>query len=273
MSIALDKAGIELASNSPYNRDDPESILFPLPGIGKDIRRKVNYAYLRPQIFDVQLKECIDYFGFSFAGDAHPYVMYFNLYVQKGATHAVSYLRNFFKERQSSWWKLPYGRWVPPIRPDLCLRGWDFLAKKHLFSKYKNEGNENLMPDSEEMIEIQIMRLNTIYRSISQIGYKKDYLKDLRGYKALANGFIRGIWLKKGLSKKFVVIGGHHRVATLAATGQKSIPVITRPGLTNEINLNALANWQTCSKEELHRLLFPVFVARLHCGNIVSPKL
>lgn len=64
-----------------------------------------------------------------------------------------------------------------------------------------------------------VSRLKEIYFSMKEEGFKPEKFNGFSSY------FIRGVLLKKESDYRFVVVGGRHRIAVLAALGYEQIPV------------------------------------------------
>jgi hypothetical protein len=87
-------------------------------------------------------------------------------------------------------------------------------------------------PCTREKIELEFARLTETFASIKAHGYLPDRFGDITGYFLLDNGQFR-----------FVVRGGKHRAAALAAMGRTHLPVRLKPGWVPVVSLDTLAEW------------------------------
>jgi hypothetical protein len=77
-----------------------------------------------------------------------------------------------------------------------------------------------------------IATVTETFASIKAHGYLPDRFGDITGYFLLDGGQFR-----------FVVRGGKHRAAALAAMGRTHLPVRLKPGWVPVVSLDTLAEW------------------------------
>jgi hypothetical protein len=111
--------------------------------------------------------------------------------------------------------------WLPPPRD---YRGEKGLGPEHGVSLFG--------PCSRAKIELEHARLTQTVASIAARGYLPDQFGDITGYFLLADGEFR-----------FLVRGGKHRAAALAAMGWTHLPVRFKPGWVRAVGLDSLAEW------------------------------
>lgn len=111
--------------------------------------------------------------------------------------------------------------WMQQPRP---YRGEKGLGPEHGISLFG--------PCSREKIELEYARLAEVFESIKAHGYLPDRFGDITGYFLFDDGQFR-----------FVVRGGKHRAAALAAMGRTHLPVRLKPGWVPVVSLDTLAEW------------------------------
>jgi hypothetical protein len=111
--------------------------------------------------------------------------------------------------------------WLQQPRP---YRGEKGLGPEHGISLFG--------PCSKEKIELEYARLAEVFESIKAHGYLPDRFGDITGYFLFDDGQFR-----------FVVRGGKHRAAALAAIGRTHLPVRLKPGWVPVVSLDTLAEW------------------------------
>lgn len=115
-------------------------------------------------------------------------------------------------------------RQLPWLRPRRPYRGEMGLGPEHGISLFG--------PCTREKIELEFARLTETFASIKAHGYLPDRFGDITGYFLLDDGQFR-----------FVVRGGKHRAAALAAMGRTHLPVRLKPGWVPVVSLDTLAEW------------------------------
>jgi hypothetical protein len=85
-------------------------------------------------------------------------------------------------------------------------------------------------PASLEIVRDEEVRLHRLRQAIETNGYRPDRFGDIGGYV-----------LQRGDEVRFFVHGGRHRAATLAALGQRHIPVKLRPGVPPVVDVSSLS--------------------------------
>ena len=111
--------------------------------------------------------------------------------------------------------------WLQQPRP---YRGEKGLGPEHGISLFG--------PCSKEKIELEYARLAEVFESIKAHGYLPDRFGDIIGYFLFDDGQFR-----------FVVRGGKHRAAALAAIGRTHLPVRLKHGCVPVVSLDTLAEW------------------------------
>jgi len=111
--------------------------------------------------------------------------------------------------------------WLQQPRP---YRGEKGLGPEHGISLFG--------PCSKEKIELEYARLAEVFESIKAHGYLPDRFGDITGYFLFDDGQFR-----------FVVRGGKHRAAALAAIGRTHLPVRLKHGCVPVVSLDTLAEW------------------------------
>lgn len=115
-------------------------------------------------------------------------------------------------------------RQLPWLRPRRPYRGEMGLGPDHGISLFG--------PCSREKIELEYARLTETSASIKAHGYLPDRFGDITGYFLLDGGQFR-----------FVIRGGKHRAAALAAMGRTHLPVRLKPRWVPVVSLDQLAEW------------------------------
>ena len=114
--------------------------------------------------------------------------------------------------------KLP---WLLPPRP---YRGEKGLGPEHGLSLFG--------PCTAAKVALEHSRLTQIVASIAAKGYLPDRLGDITGY-----------FLVRRDEFRFVVRGGKHRAAALAAAGWSHLPVRLKPGWVPAVSPDTIAEW------------------------------
>jgi len=191
--------------------------------------------------FTCYLNWCVTELGFGYGIDHwHPYVevlleykrnknltysgsvleRYYNTWHPKNATEAL--LKN--KPGPSKFSDIPPFAYVVPWTNKKFS---DRADKARKFMKAENtdagnpeigsdEGYNHFGPVSTRKGQLEFNRLITVYNSINDTGYKRE-----RG----GDGDIRGYLLRRDEQYRFLIYGGYHRLAAVAALGYESIPV------------------------------------------------
>jgi hypothetical protein len=87
-------------------------------------------------------------------------------------------------------------------------------------------------PCTDEKVALEEARLKQIVASITARGYLPDRFGDITGY-----------FLMRQDEFRFVVRGGKHRSAALAALGWTHLPVRLKPGWEPVVSLETLGEW------------------------------
>jgi hypothetical protein len=111
--------------------------------------------------------------------------------------------------------------WLPPPRG---YRGEMGLGPDHGISLFG--------PCTDEKVALEEARLKQIVASITARGYLPDRFGDITGY-----------FLMRQDEFRFVVRGGKHRSAALAALGWTHLPVRLKPGWEPVVSLETLGEW------------------------------
>lgn len=124
--------------------------------------------------------------------------------------------------------------WFPWIYPmgKLKPKGEEGLGPEHGFSTYG--------PVTPEKLALEVRRLDFARRSIAKAGYRPDIHDDISGF-----------FLKRGEEFRFVVRGGKHRAAVLAATGAETLPVRMKRGWPRLIDRRLSADWPAVRAGEM----------------------
>lgn len=118
-------------------------------------------------------------------------------------------------------WTGPSGRPVQlrrhnTVAKEARVNGWDLAA---------GHGWQHVGPVTEEKLRLELERTANLVRSIGRSGYRAEQSGLRRGLDQIRGLLLvneRGEW-------RFVVDGGEHRVAVLAALGHATFPGVVRP--------------------------------------------
>lgn len=113
----------------------------------------------------------------------------------------------------------PFWPWSPEVRP------WPAQVPADL--RLANHG-----PLGDRILQLEVWRLKRLVASLKADGYRPP-----------PTDTIRGVFLMLGNETRFIIWGGFHRVAALAALGHDEIPVQLAGGLHRLMSLDQLHTW------------------------------
>ncbi len=188
--------------------------------------------FLRDQnlVFKIPLKNCILGFGFGCMEDENPY----SFYLKKGNKNILKNFYKYFKPNNIidalTLTKLKRNKpSIPIFNPILKFYDEPKFNGLSTLGFKKKDGHILNGPISFKLQQFEIKRLDNLYKSIKNKGWKPSKFK---------TGFIRGIFLLHNNRFFFQIIGGNHRVACLAAIKQKYLDCWFQPNEPRFISSN-----------------------------------
>jgi hypothetical protein len=164
--------------------------------------------------------------AFALAGGWHPFVAA----IENGPGVLTRYYGTIQPTSLAEFYLLPgiatqrLGPRQLPWLPPQTYRGEKGLGPEHGISLFG--------PCTREKVELEFTRLTKTSASIKAHGYLPDRFGDITGYFLLEEEEFR-----------FLVRGGKHRAAALAAMGRTHLPVRLKPGWVPAVSLDTLAEW------------------------------
>jgi hypothetical protein len=206
-------------------------------------------VYCEP-LFTVDIEIVRNSLGFGFSRSGwHPFTATLEQYQSLGdsLTYEDSLLRAFYERYQPATVADVFSlekRDVLPQTPLLYFTfPWSYAIQK---IGAENElsasahGWQSVGPVSDKKGNMELQRITTLYRSIAEKGY-------------LPEDHIRGHFLKKGDAYRFIIVGGNHRAAALAALDYRHIPVIFQHGYPRVIDFNDVSLFRQVKNQHLRR--------------------
>lgn len=190
------------------------------------VHRSASQPELR---LEVPMHQAIMEGAFAYAGGWHPLVaairndpvtlaQFYGCFQPKTLAE-VYFIDSCDDLRQVGPQQLP---WLPRNLPE--YRGEKGLGPEHGISLFG--------PCTPTKIDLEYARLGRVFSSISTHGYRPERYGEITGYFLVGHGTFR-----------FMVRGGKHRAAALAALGRGFLPVILKPGWEPAIFLERFADW------------------------------
>lgn len=114
-------------------------------------------------------------------------------------------------------------------------------------------GHQSFGPVTEAKGTLEFERVRDTFVSIRDRGYRPE----------LASGEVLGLFVLKGDDYRFLVRGGHHRLAAMAALGHTSVRVAFDRNMARSVNVEALELWPLVRAGVYDATLARLFVEQL----------
>ena len=118
-------------------------------------------------------------------------------------------------------------------------------------------GHQSYGPVSEQKGMLEFDRIRDTFVSIRDHGYRPE----------LASDEILGVFVLRGDDYRFLVRGGHHRLAAMAALGHTTARVTFDRGMTRSLNIEELDLWPQVRSGVYDRELAALFIEQLFADD------
>lgn len=201
-------------------------------------------------VFNMEIFRCMNRVGtYFFDWQDHPISGVAKILIQGDLIKAERYLINWYENNSFSNWhenfKISFENNILSKNRMVIFPKSKYRLPWEPLEKNSRLANELLYgPNDRSLCRQEVLRVSRLMKSIKRHGFSFD----------LQSNIIRGyLLLNENADYRFVVKGGQHRVAVLAALEYSMVPVTWEPGWIRVIKKNEAEAWPHVKKGDLSK--------------------